>query len=478
MPPGDHVTPDPFAHVTDTVLDRHALLRYMEQGCKSREQWRIGTEHEKFGFRRSDLRPLPYAGDDGIGAILGYIADRFGWTPVLEKGLPIALNQRGASITLEPGGQLELSGAPCADIHQTREELHDHLRQLGAACQQFGVAFLCVGTQPRWSREEIPWMPKGRYRRMRDYLPTRGHLSLDMMTRTTTVQANLDFHSEADMVSKFRLAMALQPLATALFANSPFLDGRPTGFHSYRAEIWRHTDPDRCGWLPFIFEDGFGFERYVDYALATPMLFLLRHHRYEATGGAPFQLFLEGKLPHQPGIRPTMEDWATHLSTLFPDVRLKHYLEMRGADAGHTDMLCALPALWKGLLYDDQAMAEAWSLVSDWSGVERARIHAEVPRHGLATLLPEGAHGPCGGTTLLALAHRILAIADASLHRQQVLNPEQEDEAIYLQPLHVIAEQGISPSERLLRLYHGTWRGDIDRIFSSDLTTFCLFSRN
>ncbi|MBF0427136.1 MAG: glutamate--cysteine ligase, partial [Magnetococcales bacterium] len=314
----------PVTHLDD-------LVAYMAAGCKPRAQWRIGTEHEKFGFHRRGLLPIPYAGPVGIRIILEKMAAQFGWQPVYENDQPIALLQDGASITLEPGGQLELSGAPRENIHQTQAEINTHLDQLGVVCRDLDVAFVGVGAQPKCRREAIPWMPKERYRFMRDYLPTKGNLGLDMMTRTATVQANLDFASEADMVAKFRLALALQPLATALFANSPFTDGRPNGFLSYRSEIWRHTDPDRCGFLPFVFEPGFGFARYVEYALDVPMFFYYRDGRYHDAGAAPFRAFLAGRLPALPGEYPTVADWSLHLTTLFPDVRLKHFLETRGA---------------------------------------------------------------------------------------------------------------------------------------------------
>ncbi|MBF0159499.1 MAG: glutamate--cysteine ligase [Magnetococcales bacterium] len=441
------------------VTDRHDLISYLESGCKPRSQWRIGTEHEQFAFHKQTLQPVAYPGHHGIGAILQHMVDRFGWLPILEEGTVIALQQQQAAITLEPGGQFELSGAPLQTIHQTEAEIDRHIHQLNTICQQHQISFLAVGTQPKWPFEAIPWMPKGRYQQMRAYLPGKGSLALDMMTRTTTIQANLDFGSEQDMVAKFRLALALQPMVTALFANSPFFEGRPTGFLSYRAEIWRHTDPDRCGWLPFVFEDGFGFERYADYALATPMLFLLHHHRYHPAGGAPFSQFLAGKLAGWPGLLPTLEEWTTHLSTLFPDVRLKHYLEMRGADGGHQEMICALPALWKGILYDDTAMAAAWDLVKGWSLPQRAEIHGQVGRLALATPIP----GRLGN--MQGLAQHVLAIATQSLQRQRQCDPGGQDESIYLAPLLEIATSGITQAERLLEAWHGPWQGDIDQIF-------------
>lgn len=451
-------------HPHPAITTREPLIAWLESGCKPRAQWRVGTEHEKFGFHKQTLAPLSYEGTVGIRTILEGMAARFGWNLVCEQGCPIALVKAGpqgetrASITLEPGGQLELSGAPLQSIHETQEEINDHLQQLGELCANMEVAFLGVGVQPKWPFEAIPWMPKGRYREMRRYLPGKGALSLDMMTRTATVQANLDFADEADMVRKFRLSMALQPLATALFANSPFLEGRPNGFLSYRSEIWRHTDPDRCGWLPFLFAPGFGFARYAEYALDVPMLFLYRQGHYLDAGGAPFRAFLEGRLPVLPGEHPTLADWETHISTLFPDVRLKRYLELRGADAGNSATLCALPAFWKGILYDDEAMETAWEWVGKWSLEERAQIHQTVPRLGLHTPIPRH-------RTLRELAGEVLELAREGLLRQDQRNHRGCDEAVYLKPLFEVVESGITPAERLLTAYRLRWNGSVDPLF-------------
>ncbi|ABK46164.1 glutamate--cysteine ligase [Magnetococcus marinus MC-1] len=434
------------------------LVTYLEAGCTPKEQWRIGTEHEKFGFRKRDLTPIPYEGEAGIGRLLNSMADRYGWQRVEEDGHVIALIKDGASVTLEPGGQLELSGAPLQTIHETQDEINEHLHQLGELCQDMDMAFFGLGVQPKWRFDDIPWMPKGRYRIMRDYLPSRGHLSLDMMARTCTVQANFDFSSEADMVNKFRLSMALQPLTMALFANSPFLEGKPNGFLSYRGEIWRHTDPDRCGWLPFVFEEGFGFARYAEYALDCPMLFLYEKGVYGSGGGVPFRAFMEGKHPAKPGVYPTLGDWQTHLSTLFPDVRLKHYLELRGADAGNSSSLCAMPALWKGLLHDETALLAAWDRVKRWSHEERDRIHQETPRLALQTLTPEG-------ISFRALGLSVLEIARASLHRQGERNANGCDESIFLDPLFITVENNQTPAERLLEAYKGRWRGAVEPLF-------------
>lgn len=442
-------------------MRRDDLVAQMETGCKPPERWLIGTEHEKFGFRRRDLTPLPYEGPDGIRRILDEMASRYGWQYIMEGENPIGLTHDGASVTLEPGGQLELSGAPLATIHETYREIDTHLEQLAAICRDLDIAFLGIGAQPKWTFDEIPWMPKGRYVVMRRYLPTKGKLSLDMMARTATVQANLDFSDEADMVLKFRTAMAIQPLVTALFANSPFIDGRPSGFQSYRGEIWRFTDPDRCGRLPFVFESGFGFERYVDYALDVPMFFLYRQGRYEDVNGATFRTFMAGRLPSHPGEKPTMDDWETHLTTLFPDVRMKGFLELRGADSGNSATLCALPALWKGLLYDRQALEATWDLVKGWRDEDHARIHEEAPRLGLKTATPQG-------ETLKELALRVLENARAGLHRHGVTNDSGCDESIYLDPLFLTLEKGRTPADRLLDAYHNQWDKTVDPIFTEE----------
>ena len=335
---------------TSPVIEsRDELVADLEAGSKPKSDWRIGTEHEKFGFYLRGHAPVPYADERGIGVLLETMQDRFGWDPVTEDGNIIALRRKdcpkGGAISLEPGGQLELSGAPLETVHETTEELRQHLVEAGEAGGELGIGFLGIGFSPKWTLAETPVMPKERYRIMKRYMPKRGKRGLDMMFRTATVQVNLEFAGEADMIAKMRAGLALQPVATALFANSPFTEGKPNGFQSYRAEIWRDTDPDRTGLLPFAFEPGMGFERYVDYALDVPMYFVYRDERYIDVAGASFRDFLEGKLAALPGMRPTLEDWADHLTTLFPDVRLKRFLEMRGADAGSFAQICALPAL-------------------------------------------------------------------------------------------------------------------------------------
>ncbi|MDH5831494.1 glutamate--cysteine ligase [Luteimonas sp. M1R5S18] len=438
------------------VTHRDQLVEVLASGNKPREAWRIGTEHEKFGFRLDDLRPPPFDGERGIEALLTGLT-RFGWEAVQEHGRTIALLKDGASVTLEPAGQLELSGAPLVDIHETCREVGSHLREVKAVADELRLGFLGMGFQPKWRREDMPWMPKGRYRIMRDYMPKVGGLGLDMMTRTCTVQVNLDYADEADMVKKFRVSLALQPVATALFADSPFTEGRPNGYLSYRSHIWTDTDPDRTGMLDFVFEEGFGFERYVDYLLDVPMYFSYRDGEYIDAAGKSFRDFLAGRLDVLPGALPTLRDWNDHMTTAFPEVRLKKYLEMRGADGGPWNRLCALPAFWVGLLYDDAALDAAWDLVKDFTMAERHALRDGVPAQALKL--------PFRGGTVRDLARQALEIAAAGLARRARRNAGGEDEREFLTPLLEVVQAGQTPAERKLALYHGEWHGDIDRVF-------------
>ena len=447
-------SPPPF----DTrVHDEALLVEYLESGCKPASAWRIGTEHEKFGYRLADLRPLPYDGPCSIRAMFEGLR-RFGWRPHLEGGNVIALEIDGQAITLEPGGQLELSGAPLEDLHQTCDEVNAHLAQVKEVAEEIGAGFVGLGFQPKWRREDIPVMPKGRYGIMRAYMPTRGGLGLDMMFRSCTVQVNLDFASEADMVRKLRVGLALQPVATALFANSPFTDGRPNGFLSYRSHVWTDTDPDRTGLLPWVFEDGMGFERYVDYVLDVPMYFVYREGTYIDAAGQSFRDFLKGRLPALPGEVPTLMDWENHLTTIFPEVRLKRYMEMRGADGGPWRRLCALPALWVGLLYDREALDAAWDLVKGWSAEDRAGLHREVARRGLAAPFRDG--------TVRDLAGRVLEIASLGLGNRDRRDRYSENERHFLNALYTILESGKTPAEELLERYYGEWGETVDPLFT------------
>ncbi len=438
------------------ITRRGQLVEYLASGSKPASAWRIGTEHEKFGFNLDDLRPLPYEGPRGIRAMLEGLA-QFGWERVEEHGHLIALLKGLCSVTLEPAGQLELSGAPLETIHQTCCEVESHLAEVRQVADRLGVGFLGMGFQPKWKREEMPWMPKGRYAIMRAYMPKKGNLGLDMMTRTCTVQVNLDYSSEADMVKKFRVGLALQPIATALFADSPFTEGKPNGYQSFRSQVWSDTDPDRTGMLGFVFEDGFGFERYVDYLLDVPMYFSHRDGEYIDASGQSFRDFLAGKLPALPGALPTLKDWADHMTTAFPEVRLKKFLEMRGADGGPWNRLCALPAFWTGLLYDGAALDAAWDLVKDFSIEERETLRNAVPRTALKT--------PFRNATVRELALEALKIAGHGLRRRARLNARGVDEAMYIEPLVEIAQANQTPAERKLELYHGAWGGSVDPVF-------------
>ena len=443
--------------VKETPIERREqLVEYLVSGTREVDKWKIGTEHEKFGFRLDDLRPPPYEGERGIGAMLKGLT-RFGWAPVEEKGNVIALTRGDGSITLEPAGQLELSGGQVDTIHDTCREVTTHLKEVKTVADELQLGFFGMGFQPKWKREDMPWMPKGRYAIMRRYMPLKGNLGLDMMTRTCTVQVNLDVADETDMVKKFRVALALQPVATALFADSPFTEGRPNGYLSYRSHIWTDTDPDRTGMLDFVFEDGFGFERYTDYLLDVPMYFSYRDGKYIDLAGKSFRDFLAGKLPELPGELPTLKDWADHTTTAFPEVRLKKYLEMRGADGGRWSRLCALPAFWVGLLYDSTALDAAWDLVKDFSMAERHALRDGVPKFALKL--------PFRGATVRELAVETLKIAAAGLARRNRLSNTGVSEASFLEPMIEYADANQTPAERKLELFHNVWKGNIDPLF-------------
>ena len=448
--------------MSDTApLSRDQLIHAMSKGEKPRDQWRIGAEHEKFGFDKSTLRRPAYEGPGGIKAMLDGLT-RFGWTPVEEAGHVIALERKNAegfsaSISLEPGGQFELSGAPLKDIHDICNETGQHLMEVKQVADQLNLGFLGLGFDPLWRREDIPVMPKGRYDVMRAYMPKKGRLGLDMMLRTCTIQANLDFDSEADMVMKFRTSLALQPIATALFANSPFTEGKPNGFLSARANVWTDTDPDRTGMLGFVFEDGFGYERYADYALDAPMYFAKRGETYVDLSGQSFRAFMDGKLDALPGDRATVQDWADHLTTLFPEVRLKQYLEMRGADGGPWSRICALPALWAGIFYDAPSLAAAWDLCKDWDIADHERLRRDVTRLGLKAEV--------NGRSVRDIAVDMVNIAKQGLKNRARFSGGMVDERGYITELEDIADSGVTSADRLLELYNGEWGGDISRVY-------------
>ncbi|ARS28592.1 glutamate--cysteine ligase [Sphingomonas sp. KC8] len=439
------------------IEGRDDLLAIFAQGEKPRERWRIGTEHEKFVYRLADHRAPSYDEPGGIRDLLTELT-QFGWEPIVEGGHVIALAGPDGNVSLEPAGQLELSGAPLENLHQTCAETGRHLQQVKMVGDTLGLGYLGLGFWPDKTRSQLPIMPKGRYGIMLRHMPRVGDLGLDMMLRTCTIQTNLDYASEADMVKKFRVSLALQPLATAIFANSPFTEGKPNGYLSYRSHIWTDTDPHRTGMLPFVFEDGFGYERYADYMLDVPMYFAFRDGGYVDAAGQSFRDFLKGELPALPGEKPRIGDWTDHLSTAFPEVRLKSFLEMRGADGGPWDRICALPAFWVGLLYDQTALDAAWDEVKHWTIEDHHRIRAEVPKLGLKATGPRG-------RTFQQLGKHILAIADAGLSARAKLNGAGDSEQGYLDPVREIVESGKTPAERLLDKYHGEWNGDVCRIY-------------
>jgi glutamate--cysteine ligase len=439
------------------ITSKDDLIASLSEGCKPREQWRIGTEHEKFGFDLKTLAPLPYEGKPGVRAMLEGL-QRFGWQPINEGPHIIGLKQGGAAISLEPGGQLELSGAPLRSLHETCAETNEHLEQVKTIATEIGAGYLGLGFHPSARIEDVPVMPKGRYGIMKRYMPRVGGLGLEMMFRTCTIQVNLDFSSEADMVKKFRVGLALQPIATAMFAASPLREGKPNGFLSYRSHIWTDVDNDRSGMLPWVFEDGMSFERYVDYALDVPMYFVYRDGKYHDVAGKSFRDFMARKLPGLEHVEPTMADWADHLTTIFPEVRLKKFLEMRGADGGLWRRICALPALWVGIYYDQSSLDAAWDMVKDWTAEERSAMREAVPKLGLKT--------PFRNTTVQALARHMLTISKAGLRLRGQTDSIGGTEEGFIEPLFQIVDSGRTRAEDILERYHGAWNRDVSRLFT------------
>ena len=449
------------------IASRDQLVEYFAVGAKPKAEWRIGTEHEKIAFRTDDLRPVPYEGPRGIRAIMEELIARYGWLPIHEGDNIIALKRPEgpipANVSLEPGGQFELSGAPVTTLHETGEETQSHLDQVTAIGEDLKIGFLGLGFSPKWTLAETPRMPKRRYGVMTRYMPQVGKGGLEMMYRTATIQTNLDFADEADMVRKLRVSLALQPLATAVFAASPFTEGKPNGFLSLRSEVWRDTDPNRTGLLPFVFESGMSFDRYVEYALDVPMYFIYRKGEYIDVAGASFRDFLGRRLaqklqrPELARLEPTMDDWSDHLTTIFPEVRLKRYLEMRGADGGRWSQICALSAFWTGLLYDQTALDAAWDVVKGWTAEERQGLRNEVPRTALATRLKR--------YRLQDIAREVTAISAEGLKARRALDAKGRDERIYLEPVQQVVESGRTVAEDLLEAYEKKWARKVDRIF-------------
>lgn len=436
------------------------LAEHLAEGCKPKEDWRIGTEHEKFGYNKETLLPLPYEGPCSVKALLEGLRDEFDWAPVLEAGNIIGLEKDGANVSLEPGGQLELSGAPLETIHETCDEVNVHLEQVQTIADRIGAGYIGLGASPDWTHEQVPMMPKGRYRLMTDYMGRVGTHGTQMMYRTCTVQVNLDFGSEADMVKKMRVALALQPVATALFANSPFFEGKETGLKSWRSRVWRDLDASRTGMLPFVFEEGMGFERWVEYMLDVPMYFVYRDGKYIDALGQSFRDFMDGKLPALPGETPTMSDWADHLTTCFPEARLKKFIEMRGADGGPWRRICALPAYWVGLIYDQTALDAAWDLCKNWDAETREALRVAASEEGISAKV--------GNISMLDLARETVAISRAGLaaRARPGAGGMIPDETHFLNALEEVIETGMSPSCELTQKYHGEWGGDLSRIYA------------
>lgn len=435
------------------------LAQLLADGCKPKSDWRIGTEHEKFGYCKDTLLPLPFEGKRSIVAMLEGLRDRHQWTEVREAGHLIGLEKDGGNISLEPGGQLELSGGPLDTIHETCDEVNNHLREVKDIADEVGVGFIGLGAAPIWTHDQMPLMPKGRYKLMNDYMQRVGTMGTTMMRRTCTVQVNLDFGSEADMVQKLRVALALQPVAVALFANSPFFEGKPNGHKSWRSRVWRDLDAQRTGMLPFVFEEGFGFERWVQYALDVPMYFVYRDGNYIDALGQSFRDFLNGKLPALPGETPTLSDWADHLTTAFPEARIKQFIEMRGADGGPWRRLCALPAFWTGLMYDQSALDGAWDLVKDWDAETREELRVAASVDGLQAQV--------GGIKMHDLAREAVALSEAGLkaRARPGAGGLVPDETHFLNALKESIETGQVPADELLERYHGDWEGDLTRIY-------------
>ena len=442
-------------------IERHEqLAEYLASGCKPKEDWRIGTEHEKFGYCKDNLKPLPYAGDRSIEAVLEGLRDRHGWGELREGGKLIGLEKDGANISLEPGGALELSGAPLETIHETCDEVNEHLREVKDIADEIGVGFIGLGAAPIWTHDEMPLMPKGRYKLMDAYMQKVGTMGTTMMRRTCTVQVNLDFGSEGDMVQKLRVAIALQPVAVALFANSPFFEGKPNGHKSWRSRVWRDLDADRTGMVPFVFNDGFGFEAWAEYALDVPMYFVYRDGKYIDALGQSFRDFMKGELPALPGETPMLSDWADHLTTIFPEARIKKFIEMRGADGGPWRRLCALPAFWVGLTYDQTALDAAWDLVKGWDAETREELRVAASVDGLQARV--------GDVDMMEVAREVVAISEAGLkaRARPGAGGLVPDETHFLNALKDSLESGKTPADELLERYHGDWGGDLSRIYA------------
>ena len=435
------------------------LAEYLNAGCKPKEDWKIGTEHEKFGYVKDSFAPLPYDGRCSIKAMLQGLRDTYNWSEILEGGNIIGLTKEGANVSLEPGGQLELSGAPLDSIHETCDEVNQHLSEVRDIADKIGAGFLGLGAAPEWSHEEMPMMPKGRYKLMTDYMDRVGTHGTQMMYRTCTVQVNLDFSSEEDMIKKMRVGLALQPVATALFANSPFFEGKLNNHKSWRSRVWRDLDEDRTGMLPFVFEQDFGFDAWTEYVLDVPMYFVYRDGKYIDALGQSFRDFLKGKLPALPGEKPKISDWADHLTTVFPEARVKQFIEMRGADGGPWRRLCALPAFWVGLMYDQDSLDSAWDICKTWDASTREEMRIAASEDGVSANV--------NGISMLSLAKELVDISRSGLkNRARSGNGGLvPDECHFLNSIEEVIETGKSPACDLINKYENEWGKDLKNIY-------------
>ena len=441
------------------IENYNQLIEYLASGCKAKSDWRIGTEHEKFGYCKETLLPIPYSGNRSVLAILKGLEKEYDWKTVKENNNIIGLSKNGANVSLEPGGALELSGAQLQTVFQTCDEVNEHLLEVKSIADKLNIGFIGLGAAPHWKHDEMPMMPKGRYKLMSEYMDKVGTMGKSMMFRTCTVQVNLDFSSETDMVQKMRVALALQPIATALFSNSPFFEGNPTGHKSWRSRIWRSLDPQRTGLLPFVFSDGFGFEAWTEYALDVPMYFVYRDGNYINALGQSFRDFMRGELPALRGELPTLNDWADHLTTIFPEARLKKFIEMRGADAGQWHRLCALPAFWVGICYDQGSLDAAWDIVKSWNKNDRENLRIAAAEDGL--------NGSIGSIRLIDLAKETIRISENGLKKRAKAssNGLYSDESHFLDSLKENIEKRKSSADDLLEKYHGSWNRDLTKIF-------------
>jgi glutamate--cysteine ligase len=442
------------------VRDVAELVHYVAAGAKPEADWRVGTEYEKVGVLEESGVAAPFSGKRGIETVLEMLAERFGWQPKRERGRIIALTGRLANITVEPGGQLELSGEQCASIHCAHQELMEHIREVVTVGTDVGIVFLGLGIQPVSRVEAIEWVPKRRYEIMGPYMAQVGTLGQRMMKQTATVQANFDFGDERDAMRKFRVAMGLVPLISAMFANSSISEGRLNGFMTLRGHIWTDTDSARSGMLAFAFSPDAGIEDYVNYALDVPMYFIIRNGDYIETHRTFRQFLTEGWGQE----RATLEDWALHLTTLFPEVRLKRYLEVRSADSQPPEMMLALPALLKGILYEPDSLQGAWDLIRSWTWPERVEIYRAAHREGL--------HARIRRIPLADLARELVEIGASGLRRQNQLNDHGDDERIYLHRLEELVRAGKSLGRSLAELWDGPWNHDVQRLIAH--TTYRL----